>query len=769
MTRPPVFVFYLVLAVIILSSAESKGVDLGLCGTEMKDCQCGGPNGYAVLIPVEECTFFHRFKPECKPCDGILDEMRCDSFRHCLECDIEAKKCSLCPPNRFGSRCNWDCNCQNGGICGQNTGRCICSFPYHGDQCELTTNCLPPRAYRNSFYDPQLAKYNAGDQVKFFCQSNHSLEGPSVLQCLPQGMWNNEPPKCKEECPREVNPLNGMVHLPTGQLVEGVALRYSCDEGYRLQGESIRVCQGNGLWSGDAPICERTVVCSKIEEVENGELDIQFIDSSTDLVPGTLVNFICKEGFALVGKETLQCEKDGNWSDEPPLCRLNTTVCRHPTPPTDGFITLHGKGGKRGVLHGATIEYSCATLHHLVGNKTTTCLTTNKWSSKKPTCVKIITCPSLDHLAYGNITIYKPVKSTGNTADRAASVNRGMSSRVGKRPRFSNRTISAAVDAHAAIQNIELPEGLYHVGARATISCESQYYELIGPGTRTCLNNGMWSGRRNTCIPVCGRSSGPRRSSIVGGVPSEIGQWPWQVGIAAVQRGQPTIGCGGALLSEMWVVTAAHCVTFPDSKNPMDPKTFQLYFGKHYRDDSRDDNEVQVRKVGDILIHPNYNEKELDSDIALMLLTEPVRFTSRVQMVCIPEDEPEKSHERLKEGNEGVLSGWGKTETGNLSQELLYAQLPVVNNNQCQEEYRKAKLHVTVTENMICAGFNEGARDQCRGDSGGPFVFPLDDRQDRWVLEGLVSWGSIEGCGNPRQYGAYTRVQSFVEWIKSYV
>lgn len=85
--------------------------------------------------------------------------------------------------------------------------------------------------------------------------------------------------------------------------------------------------------------------------------------------------------------------------------------------------------------------------------------------------------------------------------------------------------------------------------------------------------------------------------------------------------------------------------------------------------------------------------------------------------------------------------------------------------DECQESYSSRSVRYNITDNMFCAGFFEGGRDTCLGDSGGAFV--IEDRVSRrWAVFGLVSWGGPEDCGSQRVYGVYTRVARYVKWLQ---
>lgn len=126
----------------------------------------------------------------------------------------------------------------------------------------------------------------------------------------------------------------------------------------------------------------------------------------------------------------------------------------------------------------------------------------------------------------------------------------------------------------------------------------------------------------------------------------------------------------------------------------------------------------------------------------------------------------------------GVVAGWGisspngsspgspsslSSDPGLTSDLLQYVKLPVVSQDECESSYASRSARYNITANMFCAGFLEGGRDTCLGDSGGAFV--MEDGASRWAVFGLVSWGGPGACGSQGLYGVYTRVAAYVEWI----
>lgn len=93
---------------------------------------------------------------------------------------------------------------------------------------------------------------------------------------------------------------------------------------------------------------------------------------------------------------------------------------------------------------------------------------------------------------------------------------------------------------------------------------------------------------------------------------------------------------------------------------------------------------------------------------------------------------------------------------------MKLASLPVVSDQVCMDAYRRQNL--VVTGNMFCAGYEDGRQTVCSGDSGSPFA-SYNKRDERYTLEGLVSFGVRGQCGVAGTYAIFTKVFRFLEWI----
>lgn len=311
--------------------------------------------------------------------------------------------------------------------------------------------------------------------------------------------------------------------------------------------------------------------------------------------------------------------------------------CQDPGPLENGTVEVANALVPGKLLEGTQIIYRCSELYYLSGESRITCLGNETWTAPKPRCIKVTTCSDLSVPPYGAVEYSQQANSGPKIGRQTVKL---LSLRVATPP---------PVD-------VELPRGHFRVGTRAKFSCVNRFYSLVGSEMRRCQTDGTWSGHTATCIPVCGRSDSPRSPFIVHGNVSDVGQWPWQVALSLWSPKEKIwdLSCGGSLLSESWVLTAAHCVARDRRGNLIRTEDIRIYLGKHHRDDSLDDTMVQVRSAQEIHVHDDYDPARYDSDIAMILLDRPVELTSRVQPVCLPSERT--SQVNLVDGHLGVVS-----------------------------------------------------------------------------------------------------------------
>uniref|UniRef100_A0A672M5I0 Suppressor of tumorigenicity 14 protein homolog n=1 Tax=Sinocyclocheilus grahami TaxID=75366 RepID=A0A672M5I0_SINGR len=238
-----------------------------------------------------------------------------------------------------------------------------------------------------------------------------------------------------------------------------------------------------------------------------------------------------------------------------------------------------------------------------------------------------------------------------------------------------------------------------------------------------------------------------KHNRIVGGQNADVGEWPWQVSLHFKTSGNV---CGASIISNKWLLSAAHCFIQPDSDYKI-TSNWLTYSG--LREQNIQDSSVQKRTLKSIITHPNYDSMTYDYDISLLELSNPLNFTNTVHPICLP-----ASTHVFSAGSSCFVTGWGTLREGGIVAQILQkAEVKVINDTVCN-----MVTEGQVTSRMLCSGYLTGGVDACQGDSGGPLVCRSD--VGKWFQAGIVSWG--EGCAQRNKPGVYTRVTKLREWIR---
>ncbi|XP_003472158.1 chymotrypsinogen B-like [Cavia porcellus] len=226
---------------------------------------------------------------------------------------------------------------------------------------------------------------------------------------------------------------------------------------------------------------------------------------------------------------------------------------------------------------------------------------------------------------------------------------------------------------------------------------------------------------------------------IINGENAVPGSWPWQV---SLQTNTGFHYCGGSLICENWVVTAAHC----------EVSTSDVVVAGVY-DLKRTDKFTQFLQIEKVFTHPSYDSNTLCNDIAVIKLATPARFTTRVSPVCLPD-----ATDDFPAQTQCVTTGWGQTNVfpPKTPRKLQQGVLPLVSSNACRNYWGD------FCNKILCAG-GSGVS-SCMGDSGGPLVC---QKGGVWNLVGTVSGGSGDcSTSTPALYG---RVTALVSWVRQTV
>ncbi|XP_065560139.1 testisin-like isoform X1 [Artemia franciscana] len=290
---------------------------------------------------------------------------------------------------------------------------------------------------------------------------------------------------------------------------------------------------------------------------------------------------------------------------------------------------------------------------------------------------------------------------------------------------------------------------------------------------------------------------------IVGGQTSKPGEIPW---IAYLESMGQTL-CGATILSERWVITAAHCMMSPSN-------FFRVVAGQVDTQIPTPYTQFSIPLFA--ARAPGFNGG-FSSDIALVRLATPFRWSNYVQPICLPYTpldggrglvRPFKKGFRSKTFNnttkrkiiskefsnasntilskqdeelldidddltedfpsatKGIIAGWGwLDEQGTVKTTVLQQlEIPVIGPDECREWYKSGGYPAEISDNLICAGIPEGGKDACLGDSGGPLVL---EKHGRFELAGVIAGG--QGCARPGLPGVYVNIEKFLPWIRSMI
>lgn len=234
---------------------------------------------------------------------------------------------------------------------------------------------------------------------------------------------------------------------------------------------------------------------------------------------------------------------------------------------------------------------------------------------------------------------------------------------------------------------------------------------------------------------------------IIGGRQAAPGRWPFQVGLllASISDNFEAQFCGGTIVDEEFILTAAHCASL------VTPHKLHILTGTQSLARGGRRREVRAIKV-----HPKYDAKTLDFDVAIVQLKNKIPDLRRNDKATILTRADEA--QLAPNGMTTFVTGWGDTGTG-FPTDLREVSVPIVGRVICN---KPKSYDGSVTARMLCAGLHQGGRDSCQGDSGGPLL--VKNAAGRFVMQaGITSWG--EGCALPNFYGVYSRVAAMESWI----
>ncbi|XP_029904515.1 inactive serine protease PAMR1 [Myripristis murdjan] len=533
-----------------------------------------------------------------------------------------------------------------------------------------------------------------------------------------------------QTCESPEKPVNGDVLTVNGPRGELVSVRYRCHPPFTLTGSQQRSCLPNGTWSGTAPACVKVSNTSKVSRV--------------------------------------RCSR----------------------PPK----VLHGyhKPAAGAVGDAETIEFFCKSSYILSGNTQSTCLPNGSWSSRPPKCVRACREPKVSELV--RHTVVKPPLTSRESLEGRLHLSSRYKAYDLLVPGLIPHTPDRQPESGTAASE-ELPRGFHRLYTSIEYRCASPLYQHSGSSRRTCLKSGRWSGRHVSCSPVCGKFATFSTHNLTDT------QWPWHVAIyirspsnsrrdrvlsmsdqqgASEESGFWYLACSGALVTQRSVLLPAQCVAERDKQQPLNPEHVKVVLGIQQQTAQAQTKSLQHLRVSNILVHPNFYSR-MDSDLALLKLTDKAKISERVLPVCLP---------RMQGGEvtarEAYTARWTPTRDQQrpsrygLSGMTELVELADVSH--CEREFAQRGTPTAITDNVLCVVIKPSSPDgACPGDIPGITAIPSvasstntfgsspTEAQEAsgtvWQLHGLESFNHEDRNCHRDTYTGQTRIINFRNWI----
>ncbi|RXN31069.1 complement factor D-like protein [Labeo rohita] len=219
---------------------------------------------------------------------------------------------------------------------------------------------------------------------------------------------------------------------------------------------------------------------------------------------------------------------------------------------------------------------------------------------------------------------------------------------------------------------------------------------------------------------------------IVNGTEAKPHSRPYMV---SLQKGCKHV-CGGFLISDRFVMTAAHCM--------MKNQKLTTVFGAH--DLTKNEGSVCI-EVKSYHKHPDFNISTFQNDIMLLRLEKEVKQNDNVKMISIPTQEGD-----IKPDSACSVAGWGRLSLkGKESKRLMEADVKIIINTACMNKW---KNYYSASQ-MMCVYGNGG---RCSGDSGGPLI--CGD-----TAVGITSLGGPKVCNSHKRPKVYAKISAHLPWI----
>uniref|UniRef100_A0A671RXC0 CUB and sushi domain-containing protein 1-like n=1 Tax=Sinocyclocheilus anshuiensis TaxID=1608454 RepID=A0A671RXC0_9TELE len=362
-------------------------------------------------------------------------------------------------------------------------------------KCKIV-NCTDPGHVENGVRQVLPSgphRYSFQTAVSYSCNPGYYLLGTSTLSCQGDGTWDRSLPKCLLVlCDRPSMPP--YVQISGDRRTVGSVIRFSCIGQRSIVGNTTRMCQLDGQWSGSLPHCsgDSAGMCG------DPGVPVHGIRLGEEFSVGSIVRFSCEPGYVLKGSSERTCLANGSWVGIQPECHV--VSCGNPGTPRNSMIQFHD-----GLVFSRSVTYSCREGYYSTGLLTRHCTVNGTWTGDMPECT-VINCgdPGVPangirlgiDFTYGHTVSFQCSPGFTIDADRASTL-------ICTKDRTWNSTkpVCKAIvcGAPPSIPNGQVVGSDFQWGSSISYSC-NQGYQLSLPTILTCQGTGNWSGERPQCF-----------------------------------------------------------------------------------------------------------------------------------------------------------------------------------------------------------------------------------------------------------------------------
>uniref|UniRef100_A0ACB8EFL2 Uncharacterized protein n=1 Tax=Sphaerodactylus townsendi TaxID=933632 RepID=A0ACB8EFL2_9SAUR len=635
--------------------------------------------------------------------------------------------------------------------------------------------CSRPLEFENGLYEPRQPYYNVSQELRFECYQGYTLYGSQNRTCLPHGKWSGPTTVCDDgggQCPNPGVPIGARKEGTRYRIEDRV--RYYCDNGLALMGSKYRICQESSAWTGTEPECRSPFTYDTPEEVSS-----QFVASLTEvaessdpdkvvsdteqrrirITPGGSMNiYIVLDASQSVGKAKFNEAKDV-------IIKLLEKVSSYDVTPNYGIITFATdpkvivETTDRRSSNAAWVIDELEKLKHedhllkpgtnmKAGLMSVYEMMINQQADEErrglnPLPIITTTRHVIIIVTDGNFNMGGEPYTVTRQIREFLNIGR---ERVGDRDDYLDVYVFGVGD----LINIENVNELASKKTGEKHVFKLQDMEAMQKAFDEMIDE-------SEALSMCGLAKEFQSAD-------DEEKNPWLVSISILRPGRGTEMCKGALVSQKYVLTAAHCFTIDDEADQITVKIGKKNF-----------------QVAALKSHPQYTVGKLrnlgipefyDYDVALLALRKQVTFSSEARPICLPctagtsralrRPHPQttcKEHEQelMPGGNIPALFVTPCRDKYLSTLGLRRRTVRIKNGDKkhsCEADAKKAKQYQNVTEvsqvvteRFLCTGGIEPEVDPntCKGDSGGPLIVA---KRMRYIQVGVISWGVVDLCKN---------------------